>query len=125
MQSQISATSSVSGTAPAPPFSFTEAAAARIVKITVGEPEGSRFRVAVKGGGCSGFQYVFDFDNSTPAEGDVIIEKNGASLIIDDMSLEMLAGSVLDYIETLGSAGFEIKNPNATASCGCGNSFSV
>jgi iron-sulfur cluster assembly accessory protein len=108
-----------------PGFAVTQAACARIVKITVGEPEGSRFRIAVKGGGCSGFQYVFDFDASAPAEGDTIIEKNGASVIIDDMSLEMLAGSTLDYMETLGSAGFEIKNPNATAGCGCGNSFSV
>lgn len=107
------------------PFSVTDAAAARIVKITVGEPEGSRFRVSVKGGGCSGFQYSFAFDASAPADTDSIIEKNGAAVIIDDMSLEILAGSVLDYVETLGSAGFEIKNPNATASCGCGNSFSV
>jgi len=107
------------------PFTVTDAACARIVKITVGEPDGSRFRVAVKGGGCSGFQYVFDFDANPPAEGDTVIDKNGASIIIDDMSLGMLAGSKLDYVETLGSSGFEIKNPNATASCGCGNSFSV
>jgi iron-sulfur cluster insertion protein len=111
--------------APSAPFAFTDAAAARIVKITVGEPEGSRFRIAVKGGGCSGFQYVFDFDATAPADTDTVIEKNGAAVVIDDLSLGMLAGSVLDYVETLGSAGFEIKNPNATASCGCGNSFSV
>jgi len=110
---------------PAAPFSVTESAAARIVKITVGEPEGSRFRVAIKGGGCSGFQYLFDFDATAPGEDDTVIRRNGAEVIIDAMSLSMLAGSELDYIETLGSAGFEIKNPNATASCGCGNSFSV
>ncbi len=125
METQVLDTSASQANASAAPFTFTNAAARRIVKITVGEPEGSRFRVAVKGGGCSGFQYVFDFDASTPADSDIVIEKNGAALIVDDMSLSMLAGSVLDYVETLGSAGFEIKNPNATASCGCGNSFSV
>ena len=109
----------------APPFSVSESAAARIAKITVGEPDGTRFRVSIKGGGCSGFQYLFDFDATAPAEGDTVIDKNGASVIIDDMSLSMLAGSQLDYVETLGSAGFEIKNPNATASCGCGSSFSL
>jgi iron-sulfur cluster assembly accessory protein len=103
----------------------TDAAAARIAKITVGEPAGSKFRVSVKGGGCSGFQYHYDFDASQPAADDKLIEKNGSVVIVDDMSLEMLAGSVLDYVETLGSAGFEIRNPNATAKCGCGNSFSV
>src|ERR1700734_730432 len=90
-----------------PPFCVTDAAAARIAKITVGEPEGSRFRVSVKGGGCSGFQYIFDFDATAPSDTDTVIEKNGAAVIIDDMSLSMLAGSVLDYVETLGSAGFE------------------
>lgn len=111
--------------APPAPFALTDAAVARIAKITIGEPEGSRFRISIKGGGCSGFQYLFDFDASAPADTDTLIEKNGAAVIIDDMSLPMLAGSVLDYVETLGSAGFEIRNPNATASCGCGNSFSV
>jgi iron-sulfur cluster insertion protein len=123
MQTELS--NNVSPTTPATPFSVTDSAAARIVKITVGEPEGSKFRIAIKGGGCSGFQYIFDFDANPPSETDVVIEKNGAFVIIDDMSLGMLSGSELDYIETLGSAGFEIKNPNATASCGCGNSFSV
>jgi iron-sulfur cluster assembly accessory protein len=111
--------------AQAAPFDFTDAAAARIKKITVGEPDGSRFRISIKGGGCSGFQYIFDFDASAPADTDTVLDKNGASVVIDDMSLSMLEGSVLDYVETLGSAGFEVKNPNATASCGCGSSFSV
>jgi iron-sulfur cluster assembly accessory protein len=126
MDSQISAAGSAQAPAIASaPFAVTDSAAARIVKITIGEPEGSRFRISIKGGGCSGFQYIFDFDASAPADTDMIIEKNGASVIIDDVSLGLLAGSTLDYIETLGSAGFEIKNPNATASCGCGSSFSV
>ncbi len=122
METQITPLSPLPASAP---FTVTDSAAARIVKITVGEPEGSRFRIEIKGGGCSGFQYNFAFDAGTPGDADTIIEKNGASVVIDDVSLGMLAGSVLDYVETLGSAGFEIKNPNATASCGCGNSFSV
>ncbi len=106
-------------------FAVTDSAAARINKIMVGEPEGTKLRVAVGGGGCSGFQYQVDFDVKPVASDDLVIEKNGSTVVIDSMSLDMLKGSVLDYIETLGSAGFEIKNPNATAKCGCGNSFTV
>ncbi len=110
---------------PLAPFSVSDSAAARIVKITSDEPPNTRFRITIKGGGCSGFQYLFDLDSGPVQEGDNVIIKGEAQVIIDDMSLEMLAGSSLDYTETLGSAGFEIKNPNATAKCGCGNSFSV
>jgi iron-sulfur cluster assembly accessory protein len=110
---------------PATPFAVTDAALARIAKILHGEPEGSYFRVSVLGGGCSGFQYHFDFDTTPASTEDFVIENHGTRVVIDDVSLNYLAGSVLDYIETLGSAGFEIKNPNATAKCGCGNSFSV
>jgi iron-sulfur cluster assembly accessory protein len=109
----------------AAPFSVTQAAAKRIARITSDEPEGTKFRVSVLGGGCSGFQYHYDFDTAPPARSDLLIEKDGAVVVVDDVSLPMLAGSVLDYVETLGSAGFEIRNPNATAKCGCGNSFSV
>jgi len=111
--------------APPAPFAVTDAAAARIVKISQGEPAGTKFRVSVLGGGCSGFQYHFDFDAAAAASDDLVIAKNGSVVIVDETSLELLAGSVLDFVETLGSAGFEIKNPNATAKCGCGNSFSV
>jgi len=107
------------------PFRVTDAAAARIAKILVGEPQGTRFRVSVLGGGCSGFQYHYDFDAKPTAAEDLLIAKNGVEVVVDDVSLGLLANSVLDYVETLGSAGFEIKNPNATAKCGCGNSFSV
>lgn len=107
------------------PFSLTNSAATRIAKILVGEPEGTKLRVAVGGGGCSGFQYKVDFDCNPVTEDDLVIEHNGSAVIIDSTSLEMLKGSELDYVETLGSAGFEIRNPNATAKCGCGNSFSV
>ncbi len=110
---------------PPAPFVVTDAAAARIAKITSDEPAGTRFRILVQGGGCSGFQYRFDLDPKQAAEGEIILEKNGSAVIIDDMSFGFLAGSTLDYEEELGSAGFAIKNPNATAKCGCGNSFSV
>ena len=116
------------GTTTPPPdqFSLTEAAAARInqIKAEDGKPN-LRFRVTVKGGGCSGFQYEYTLDESGIGEGDTVIAVNGAEAIIDDVSLGILKGSVLDYSEDLAQAGFSIKNPNATARCGCGNSFSV
>lgn len=112
-------------TAPQNSFAMTDSAAARIARILVGEPEGTKLRVAVGGGGCSGFQYQVDFDSNPVAQDDLVVEHNGSVVVIDSMSLDMLKGSVLDYVETLGSAGFEIRNPNATAKCGCGNSFSV
>ena len=107
-------------------FSVTESAAARInaLKIQEGNPT-LRFRISVKGGGCSGFQYDFMLDGSAPEANDTIIAQSGAEVVIDDVSLSIIAGSTLDYTEDLSHAGFEIKNPNATASCGCGNSFSV
>ena len=117
---------STSATPPPPPFSMTESAAAQINKIKQNEGKLSmRFRVSVKGGGCSGFQYDFLLDDGASAAGDMVIEKNGAEVVVDDVSLGILNGSVLDYTEDLASAGFTIKNPNATARCGCGNSFSV
>jgi len=107
-------------------FSLTESAAARINVLKSRESEPNmRFRILVKGGGCSGFQYEFNLDAQEPAPGDIIVALNGAEVVIDDVSIGLLGGSVLDYVEDLASAGFEIKNPNATARCGCGNSFSV
>jgi iron-sulfur cluster insertion protein len=106
-------------------FTITDSAAARINALKTLEGKPVRFRITVKGGGCSGFQYEFGLDDSSPATDDTIIEKDGAELIIDDTSLGIVAGSTLDYTEDLAQAGFAIKNPNATAKCGCGNSFSV
>ncbi|MGE0755074.1 MAG: HesB/IscA family protein [Alphaproteobacteria bacterium] len=106
-------------------FSFTESAAARINRIKAQEGKTLRFRILVKGGGCSGFQYEFALDSAEPAIDDTVIERNGAEVVIDGTSLAILKGSQLDFVEDLSHAGFEIKNPNATASCGCGNSFSV
>lgn len=105
-------------------FSLSDSAAARINHLKT--QEGAlRFRITVKGGGCSGFQYEFTLDKDAPHAQDAVFEKNGAEVIVDDISLDILKGSMLDYTEDLAQAGFEIKNPNATARCGCGNSFSV
>ena len=104
---------------------ISDSAAKRIAYLLDTEPEGSVLRVSVLGGGCSGFQYHFDFDAKPPAEDDLMFEKETAKVIIDETSLGIINGSVIDYVETLGSSAFEIRNPNATASCGCGNSFAV
>lgn len=106
-------------------FSVTDAAAKRIATIVQNEPEGSRFRITVMGGGCSGFQYKMDFDASPIGNTDIVIEKDGATIVIDDLSIDFIKNSTLDYVETLGSSEFVITNPNATAKCGCGNSFAV
>ena len=107
-------------------ITLTESAAERINYLKKKEKKSDlRFRVNVKGGGCSGFQYEFTLDENVPAESDIIVAASGAEVIIDDISIGLLAGSTLDYTEDLSHAGFEIKNPNATAKCGCGNSFSV
>ncbi len=112
--------------APSPAgFSLTESAAARINRLKAEEGKPLRFRISVKGGGCSGFQYEFSLDEAAPAGEDSLFARDGAEVVIDEVSLGILKGSMLDYAEDLSSAGFEIKNPNATASCGCGNSFSV
>jgi len=113
---------------PAPPlqFSLTASAAARINVLKSKDSRGDlRFRIVVKGGGCSGFQYEFSLDSGALAAGDSVFALNNAEVVVDDVSLGLVAGSQLDFVEDLSSAGFEIKNPNATASCGCGNSFSV
>jgi iron-sulfur cluster insertion protein len=82
------------------------------------------FRVAIDGGGCSGFQYMFTFDDKIQGD-DKQFGTDSARVVVDETSLGLLGGSVLDYSEDLGEAGFKIKNPNATAGCGCGNSFAV
>ena len=108
-----------------PAFSISDSAAARIAHLLQGEPVGTRLRVAVDGGGCSGFQYKFDFEPAAPAQDDKLFGTADAPVIVDETSLGFVSGAMLDYVETLGAAAFEIKNPNAKSSCGCGNSFSV
>jgi iron-sulfur cluster assembly accessory protein len=102
----------------------TDAAAARVAKIVAGEPGKIALRVAVEGGGCSGFSYKFDLVDSRNDD-DVAIEKNGATVLIDDLSLVYMGGSVIDFVDDLMGQSFQIRNPNAVASCGCGTSFAV
>ena len=103
---------------------ITDAAAGRIEKILATEPGKIGLRVAVEGGGCSGFSYKFDLVE-TSNDDDVAIRKAGATVLIDDLSLVYLGGSVIDFVDDLMGQSFQIRNPNAVASCGCGTSFSV
>jgi iron-sulfur cluster assembly accessory protein len=104
--------------------SVTDRAAQRIAEIAGGEATPKMLRVSVEGGGCSGFQYKFDLVPAANAD-DIVIEKAGARVLLDPTSLEFMGGSVIDYVDDLIGASFKIKNPNATASCGCGTSFSI
>ena len=107
------------------PLNFTESAAAKVRSLI--QEEGNpdlKLRVFVQGGGCSGFQYGFTFDEVVN-EDDTTMTKNGVSLLIDAMSYQYLVGAEIDYKEDLQGAQFVIKNPNATTTCGCGSSFSV
>ncbi len=102
----------------------TDNAYRRIATVLQHEPEGAALRVAVKGGGCSGFQYVFDIDRSRNAD-DVALSQGAATVLIDEISLQFLDGSTIDFVDDLIGQSFKISNPNATASCGCGTSFAV
>jgi iron-sulfur cluster insertion protein len=109
----------------ATPFNFTDNAANKVKALI--EEEGNpelKLRVFVTGGGCSGFQYGFTFDEVTN-EDDMVLEKNGVTLLIDPMSMQYMIGADIDYTEGLEGAQFVIKNPNAQSTCGCGSSFSV
>ena len=103
---------------------ISASAAKKINTILSKEPNAEMLRVSVVGGGCSGFSYEFGFAENKN-EDDLVIERDGAKVAIDEMSLEFLAGSEIDYVDELIGASFKIKNPNATASCGCGTSFAV
>jgi iron-sulfur cluster assembly accessory protein len=105
------------------PFRLTDRAAARIAEITAAEQRAA-LRVAVLAGGCSGFQYRFELDGAV-APDDVVIEHAGARVLIDPASLDLLAGSELDYTDELMGSHFAVRNPNARSACGCGTSFSV
>ena len=107
------------------PVQLTERAAKRIREILHEEPgDASMLRLAVSGGGCSGFQYDFSLTGDR-AEDDLIVERDGAVVLIDPVSLDFLRGSEIDFAEEMIAAAFKVNNPNATASCGCGTSFSV
>lgn len=107
------------------PLLFTDSAATKVKQLIDEEGNPSlKLRVFVSGGGCSGFQYGFTFDE-VANEDDMAMEKNGVTLLIDAMSMQYLMGAEIDYTEGLEGAQFVIKNPNATTTCGCGSSFSV
>lgn len=103
----------------------TESAARRIATLKAQEKAENAFlRIAVSGGGCSGFQYGFTFDEEKN-EDDVVFERDGVGVVVDEVSLDLLNGAEIDFVEDLMGASFQIKNPNAASSCGCGNSFSI
>ena len=108
----------------ASPTSVTAAAAARIRVVTSDEPEGTVLRISVSGGGCSGFSYGFELTTRRDAD-EFVIEKDGAIVVIDGISAEYLSGSELDFVDDLMGQAFKMKNPNATATCGCGTSFAM
>ena len=107
-----------------PAVAVTDRAAQRIAQIVDGEPTGTVLRVSVEGGGCSGFQYKFDLVTDQSAD-DFVIEKAGIKVLIDPMSLEYMSGSEIDFVDDLVGASFKVQNPQATASCGCGTSFTL
>jgi iron-sulfur cluster assembly protein len=106
--------------------SLTPTAAAKIRELMAEDPEGetSVLRVAIQGGGCSGFQYGLGFD-SAPVEGDEVMELEGVQVVVDPFSAPYLKGATIDFLNTISESGFKIDNPNAAASCGCGHSFTV
>jgi len=104
---------------------LTESAARRITVLRAQENvENALLRIAVSGGGCSGFQYGLSFDDQRN-EDDFVFERDGVGVVVDDVSLGLLNGAEVDFVEDLMGASFQIKNPNAASSCGCGNSFSI
>jgi iron-sulfur cluster insertion protein len=114
-----------SDTTPSSPLIFTDAAAAKVKELIEEESNNQlKLRVFVSGGGCSGFQYGFSFDENVQ-EGDTEVENGGVTLLIDPMSFQYLVGAEIDYSEGLEGAQFVIRNPNATTTCGCGSSFSA
>jgi iron-sulfur cluster assembly accessory protein len=102
----------------------TERAAVRIKQIVAAEAQAKMLRISVEGGGCSGFSYKFDLVQQAEAD-DIVIERSGATVLIDPVSVPYMLGSELDFVDDLIGASFKVKNPNATASCGCGTSFSL
>lgn len=105
-------------------LTLSPSAAARVSAIAAKQGKPAILRLAVEGGGCSGFQYKFELADTAVAD-DSISETDGVKLVVDPVSLDLVAGCVVDYVESLGGAAFRVENPNATAGCGCGSSFSV
>ena len=108
----------------APTISLSPSAAKRVAAIAAKQGKPAILRLSVEGGGCSGFQYKFGLADA-PEGDDSITETDGVSLVVDAVSLDLVAGCVVDYVENMGGAAFRVENPNAAASCGCGSSFAV
>ncbi|KRA42675.1 HesB/IscA family protein [Devosia sp. Root635] len=104
---------------------LTDRAARRVSRILAKEPEGTVLRISVAGGGCSGFQYEYNLVQEKPASDDIVLGEGDAVVLIDSMSLEFMGGAEIDFVDDLIGQSFQIKNPNAVASCGCGTSFAV
>lgn len=108
-----------------PTVTVTDSAYIRVAEILADTPDKRALRISVEGGGCSGFSYKYDLVDEDPASDDQVFERDGAKIYVDEMSLVYMGGSEIDFVDNLMGQSFEIRNPNAVASCGCGTSFSV
>lgn len=105
-------------------MNLSPSAAARVALIAAKQGKPAILRLSVEGGGCSGFQYKFDLAEA-PEGDDLVIERDGVTLVVDSVSLDLVAGATVDYVESLGGAAFKVENPQAASGCGCGSSFSI
>ena len=105
-------------------MTLSPSAAARVAMIAAKQGKPAILRLSVEGGGCSGFQYKFGLADAAEAD-DLVIEQGGVTLVVDNISLDLVAGSVVDYVESLGGAAFKVENPQAASGCGCGSSFAI
>lgn len=105
-------------------MTLSPSAAARVALIAAKQGKPAILRLAVEGGGCSGFQYKFGLADAAESD-DLVIERDGVQLLVDSVSLDLVSGSVVDYVESLGGAAFKVENPQAASGCGCGSSFSI
>ncbi|MFN3945425.1 MAG: HesB/IscA family protein [Allosphingosinicella sp.] len=103
---------------------LTPSAAARVAAIAARQGKPAILRLSVEGGGCAGFQYRFGLADGVEAE-DTVAERDGVTLVVDEISLDLVRGAAVDFVESLGGAAFQVRNPNAASGCGCGTSFSV
>lgn len=106
------------------PIALSSSAAARVAAIAARQGKPAILRLSVEGGGCSGFQYRFGLADAVDS-GDTVAETDGVRLAVDDVSLDLVRGALVDYVESLGGAAFQVTNPNAASGCGCGSSFSI
>jgi iron-sulfur cluster insertion protein len=106
------------------PIDLTQSAAARVAAIAVRQGKPAILRLAIEGGGCSGFQYRFGLADGVEAD-DISVVRDGVQLVVDPVSLDLVGGAVVDFVESLGGSAFKVDNPNAASGCGCGSSFSI